>query len=65
MKTALLSNRRFAEQTHSWRRIWEDPNLKITIAFSLIAALAVLASLYMAMHYPLPEDIFTAPMTTT
>jgi hypothetical protein len=62
----LLSSRRFAgvatSQTHSWRRIWDDPDLNVIIAFSLIA---VLAALYMAVHYPLPEGIYAAPMTIT
>jgi hypothetical protein len=69
MKTiiaAFLSNRRFAglatSQTHSWSGIWEDPDLNVIIAFSLIA---VIAALYMATHYPLPEAIYAAPMTMT
>jgi hypothetical protein len=69
MKTiigALLSNRRLAgpetSRTHWWLRIWEDPELSVVIAFLLIA---VLASFYMATHYPLPEDIYALPMTIT
>jgi hypothetical protein len=62
MKTTVISNRRLAGQTHSWRRIWEDPDLNLIIAFSLIG---VLAALYMATHYPLPEAIYAAPMLTT
>jgi hypothetical protein len=69
MKTivgALLSNPRIAglatSQTQSWRRIWENPDLNVIIAFSLIA---VVAALYMATHYPLPENIYAAPMTIT
>jgi hypothetical protein len=69
MKTiiaALLSNRRLASletsRTHPWRRIWEDPELSVIIAFFLIA---MLAGLYMATHFPLPEDIYAVPMTIT
>jgi hypothetical protein len=54
----LLSNRRLAGQTHSWRR----SDIIVIIAFSLIAVLAVL---YMATHYPPPEGIYTELMTTT
>jgi len=61
----LLSNRRLAglatSQPHSWRRFW-GTELIVIIAFSLIA---VLAALYMATHYPLPEEIDAAPMTIT
>jgi hypothetical protein len=67
MKTivaALLSNRRLAgletSRTDPWRRIWEDPELNVIIAIFLIA---VFAALYMATHYPLPEDIYVVPMT--
>jgi hypothetical protein len=35
--------------------------LSVIIAFSLIA---VLAALYVAMHYPLPEAIYALPMIT-
>jgi hypothetical protein len=69
MKTiiaALLSNQRLAgpetSRTHSWRRIWEDPELSVIIAFLLIA---VLAAFYMATHYPLPEDLYALPMTVS
>lgn len=54
---ALLSNRRLADHTHSWR-----PDLNVILAFSLIA---VLAALYMATPYPLPEGVYAAPMTIT
>jgi hypothetical protein len=53
---ALLSNR--GGETHSWRRL----DLKVVIAFSLIAVLAVL---YVATHYLPPEGIYTELMTTT
>lgn len=62
MTTMLPSNRRLAGQTHSWRRIWEHPDLNLIVAFSLVAALA---ALYMATHYPLPEAIYAASMTIT
>jgi hypothetical protein len=54
----LLSNRRLAGQTHSWRR----SDFSVIFAFSLIAVIAVL---YMATHYPPPEGIYTELMTTT
>jgi hypothetical protein len=66
---ALVSNNRLAgparSQTYSWRRIWENPEVKVITAFSLIAMLGVLVALYMATHFPLPEAIYAAPMTIT
>jgi hypothetical protein len=50
-------NRRPSGETHPWR-----PDLSVIIAISLIA---VLAALYMATHYPLPENIYAVPMTIT
>jgi hypothetical protein len=44
------------------RRIWENPELKVIIVFSLIAAFAALC---VAIYFPLPEDIHSAPMNIT
>jgi hypothetical protein len=51
-------------QTHSWRRIWENPEVKVITAFSLIAVLGVLVALCMETCYPLPEVIYAVPMIT-
>jgi hypothetical protein len=51
-----------AGQTHPWRHDWQDlDSYNVIFAFSLIGALA---ALYMAAHYPLPEAIYAAPITT-
>jgi hypothetical protein len=61
----LLSNRRptslETSRTHWWHRVWKDPDFTVMIAFCLIAGLAV----FMATHFPLPEDIYAIPMTIT
>jgi hypothetical protein len=63
-----MSEELFIPQGHpidvarSWRRIWEDSELNVIAAFSLIV---VLAALYIATHYPLSQEIYTALITTT
>jgi hypothetical protein len=63
---AFLSNPRLAGPAKSqtlWHRVWEGPDLKVVIAFSLVGLLAT--ALYMATQYPLPEDSYMAPITVT
>jgi hypothetical protein len=59
ISATVLSNKRVAGQTHSWRRIWENPEIKLLVAFSLVATLATLATVFMAANYPLVfEDLY-------
>jgi len=59
ISAAVLSNERVAGQTDSWRRIWENPEIKVLAAFSLVAALATLATLFVAANYPSAfEDLY-------
>jgi hypothetical protein len=63
MKTiiaALLSNPWLAGPATS-QTSREGLNLKVVIAFSLVG---LLATLYMATHYPLPVGVFAVPLTT-
>jgi hypothetical protein len=59
---ALLPKQQLAGRTHSWRRIWEHRDPVVVIAFSLIG---LVAGLYMATHYPLPEGTYMELVTTT
>jgi uncharacterized membrane protein (UPF0136 family) len=63
MKTiiaALLSNRWLAGPATS-QTSRGGLNLKVVIAFSLVG---LLATLYMATHYPVPVGVFAVPMIT-
>jgi hypothetical protein len=44
----------------SWRRVLDDPNLKVVTAFSL---LGLFVALYLAIHFPLQEQIWLELMT--
>jgi hypothetical protein len=63
-----MSEELFIPQGHpidvarSWRRIWDESELNVIAAFSLVAVLVVL---YMATHYQLPQEIYTTPLTIT
>jgi hypothetical protein len=43
-----------------WRRVLDDPNLKVVLAFSL---LGLFAALYVAIHFPSQEQIWLELMT--
>jgi hypothetical protein len=45
-----------------WRRVLSDRDLKVVVAFSLFG---LFAALYMAIHFPLPEQISLALITVT
>jgi hypothetical protein len=40
--------------TDAWRRLLDDPDLNVAMAFSLVA---LFVALYLATHYPLSEQI--------
>jgi hypothetical protein len=46
--------------TDAWRRVLEDPDLNIIVAFS---SLGLFVAPYLAIHCPLPESIFVALLT--
>jgi hypothetical protein len=48
--------------THPWRRVLDDPYLNVITMFWLTG---LLIALYMATHFPLPEEIWAALITTT
>jgi hypothetical protein len=46
----------------AWRRVLDDPNLKVVVAFSL---LGLFAALYLAIHFPSQEQIWLEIMTVS
>jgi hypothetical protein len=46
----------------AWRGVLNNPDLKVVVAFSL---LGLFAALYMAIHFPLPEQMWFAPIIVT
>jgi hypothetical protein len=44
----------------AWRRVLDDPNPKVVIAFSL---LGLFVALYLAIHFPSREQIWLELMT--
>jgi hypothetical protein len=46
----------------AWRRVLNDPDLKVVVAFSLAG---LFVALYLAIHFPLPEQMWLALITVT